>query len=552
MDWMRLSLLFGIGLCLYMLLLQWDKKQTEAAAIAVQEIPQTQSLTEPALPPQQQPAITASAPTTGSNTGLLNAPAQATGAAMSGEQVVIRSDSLVLYINLNGGDIERLDLRKYDMQQGRPEQPVRLMERTGPAQYFARQGLQYANGETVPIIFNSEQKEYESQGPMEVSLNGKDGQGLKVQRTYSLTPGSHLVAIRETLRNEGNETLTLSPYAAFYHNDLAESAAFFGLASYTGAAWGNSDDIYNKVSFGDMLDEQGVRSESTQGWIAMVQHYFVAAWVPEQDRKHLYQMVPLPNSKLFLAGLTSQAVQLVPGAETSYEMQLYAGPKHQTTLRKIAPGLDLTVDYGWLWWLGQPLFIILQWMHTLTGNWGWAIVLLTLLIKLTIYPLSAIGFRSMGRMRQLQPELERLRQRYGSDYQKMGEKTMELYRNKGVNPLGGCLPMLLPMPVFLALYWVLLESVELRHAPWMLWLQDLSARDPYFVLPLLMGLSMFATQMMSPPPATMNPMQRRMLQFMPLMFTIFFLWFPSGLVLYWLSNNLLSILQQWWINRNLT
>ncbi|MDZ7686758.1 MAG: membrane protein insertase YidC [Gammaproteobacteria bacterium] len=273
-------------------------------------------------------------------------------------------------------------------------------------------------------------------------------------------------------------------------------------------------------------------------------HYFLSAWVPGNDETHTYRARKLSNRDVYLFEFTSPLRQVAPSETATLAAQFYVGPKNQYRLEEISRGLDLTVDYGFLWWLAQPLYDLLYLIHSVVNNWGVAIILLTCVVKALLYPLSAASFRSMAKMRKLQPEMARLKERYGDDRQQFSQAMMELYKKEGANPLGGCLPLLLQMPVFLALYWTLLESVELRQAPFMLWINDLSAKDPFFVLPILMGISMYVTQLLQPEPP--DPMQARIFKLMPIMFTFFFLWFPAGLVLYWLINNCLSILQQWY------
>jgi YidC/Oxa1 family membrane protein insertase len=294
----------------------------------------------------------------------------------------------------------------------------------------------------------------------------------------------------------------------------------------------------------------------------MVQHYFISAWIPAADQEDTISML-VSKSGMNIGRFTTALLQIAPGAEGRISAHFYAGPKDQYTLEKIASGLDLTVDYGWLWWIAQPLFALLHFFATGelhifgqvinlgsgVGNWGWSIILLTVCVKLAFFHLSAASYKSMAKMRKLQPKMLELKERYGDDRQKMSQETMELYRKEKVNPLGGCLPILIQMPVFISLYWVLLESVELRHAPWALWINDLSVMDPFYVLPLIMGASMFFQQKLNPPPP--DPMQARIFQLMPIMFTVFFLFFPAGLVLYWVVNNLLSIAQQYVITKRI-
>lgn len=297
------------------------------------------------------------------------------------------------------------------------------------------------------------------------------------------------------------------------------------------------------------MQDESVKASIKGGWVAMVQHYFVSAWVPPSTDENSFSLRKLKGQDIYLMGFVGRTINVSPGTSGNYKAQFYVGPKDQETLESLAEYLDLTVDYGFLWMLAKPIFAAMKFIHGVIGNWGWAIILLTVLIKLLLYPLSAASLKSMAKMRKLQPEMARLKELYGDDRQKMSQELMGLYKKEKVNPAGGCLPMLLQMPVFIALYWVLLESVEIRHAPWFLWIQDLSAKDPLFVLPLIMGGSMFLMQKLQPMPT--DPMQAKVMQFMPVMFTLFCMFFPAGLVLYWTVNNLLSMAQQWVVNKQL-
>jgi YidC/Oxa1 family membrane protein insertase len=321
-----------------------------------------------------------------------------------------------------------------------------------------------------------------------------------------------------------------------------------GMKPYVGGATRSEEELYAKLEFDD-LEEESYKLQQNAGYIAMVQHYFVTAWVPTIPEGNVYQARKLRGQDVYLFGFTTAPITVAPGESETLSASYYVGPKDQYRLRDIAEGLDLTVDYGFLWWLAQPMFSLLTTIHSFFPNWGIAIICLTIIVKTLLYPLSAASFRSMAKMRKLQPEMVKLKERYGDDKQQFSQAMMELYKKEGANPLGGCFPILLQMPVFLALYWTLMESVELRQAPFMLWIHDLSAMDPYFILPILMGISMFLTQMMQPEPP--DPVQAKVFKFMPIMFTFFFLWFPSGLVLYWLVNNILSILQQLYVTRQL-
>ena len=385
------------------------------------------------------------------------------------------------------------------------------------------------------------------------------GEGLKVDLTFSQN-GVDLVK-RFTFSRSGydvgveylvNNQTSLDWSATFYgqikrdsNSPLIEST---GVQPYLGAALREAEKNYSKYDFGDMEDET-VTASVKGGWVAMVQHYFVSAWIPPAADVNNFSLRKLGAKDIYLMGFTGQPISVLAGESGSYGAQFYVGPKDQDALSKLAEYLDLTIDYGFLWMLAKPIFFAMQAIYNQVGNWGWSIILLTLGIKLILYPLSATSLRSMAKMRNLQPEMARLKELYGDDRQKMSQELMGLYKKEKVNPAGGCFPMLLQMPVFLALYWVLLESVEIRHAPWTLWIQDLSAKDPYFVLPLVMGASMLLMQKLQPMPT--DPMQARVMQLMPIMFTLFFMIFPAGLVLYWTVNNLLSMAQQWIVNRQL-
>jgi len=329
---------------------------------------------------------------------------------------------------------------------------------------------------------------------------------------------------------------------------VGEDTNSMGMQPFVGVATRTKDDLYQKFTVDD-LQEESFQVSLQGGYIAFSQHYFLSAWVPEQDKASNFYARKLNSRDILLLGFTSQELEIAPGQSEILGGSFYMGPKNQKRLDEIADGLGLTVDYGFLWWLAQPLFSGLTLFHSLVNNWGYAIILLTILVKMLLYPLSAASFRSMAKMRKLQPEMARLKERFGDDKQKFSQAMMEMYKKEGANPLGGCLPILLQMPVFLALYWTLMESVELRQAPFLLWINDLSVMDPYFVLPILMGISMFLTQMMQPEPP--DPIQAKVFKFLPIVMTFFFLWFPAGLVLYWLINNILSVLQQLYVTRSL-
>ena len=317
---------------------------------------------------------------------------------------------------------------------------------------------------------------------------------------------------------------------------------------YLGAALRQNETNFAKYDFSDMQDEP-LKEAVEAGWVAMVQHYFISAWIPPREDTNSFNLRQLKGQDVYLMGFVGEKISVAAGSSGAYKAQFYVGPKDQDTLAELADYLDLTVDYGFLWMLAKPIFAAMQYIHSVLGNWGWSIILLTIFIKMLLYPLSAASLKSMAKMRNLQPEMARLKELYGDDRQKMSQELMALYKKEKVNPAGGCLPMLMQMPVFISLYWVLLESVEIRHTPWIFWIQDLSAKDPFFVLPIIMGGSMLLMQKMQPMPT--DPMQAKVMKLMPIMFTVFFMFFPAGLVLYWTVNNLLSMLQQWVVNTQL-
>jgi YidC/Oxa1 family membrane protein insertase len=356
----------------------------------------------------------------------------------------------------------------------------------------------------------------------------------------------NLVHVGYRVRNLTDRSIKASMFAQIKRdaNDpYGDSSFSLGPQPYLGAALTTQENRYEKLEFDD-LDEGRYQSTQQGGWIAFLQHYFLSAWIANPDETNNYYG-QRRNDGTYMVGFSGPLQEVSPGAIGEWSARFYAGPKDQKRLEEIAENLNLTVDYGFLWWLAVPLFYLLDWLHAFVGNWGVAIILLTVLVKLVLYPLSAHSYKSMANMRRVAPQMKRLQERHADDRQKLSQEMMALYKKESVNPLGGCLPMLLPMPIFIALYWVLFESVELRHAPFALWINDLAAMDPYFVLPLLMGGSMYLQQLLSP--AVGDPMQVRMMRLMPVMFTVMFLFFPAGLVLYWLVNSVLSIAQQWYV-----
>lgn len=483
-----------------------------------------------------------------------NIEAQEKISAHSGREIQVRTDVLNLKIDSLGGDITQLILSDYAENQESFGQGYVLLDNTDTRYYIAQSGLTGSQGpdkrgvgrakyETPHLEYNLQ----EGQEELIVDLKTRTAEGVDIIKRFIFSRGSYVINLEYLIYNKTQANYKGSFYARLKRKSEKESGGgFLGVQTFTGAAIHTADTPYKKISFKDIADkplEQSVHG----GWAAMVEHYFVSAWIPAHDITSTYQTQAL-GADIYSVGLIEPAVTVAPGEEKSLKMQLYAGPEITKDLEKLAPGLNLAVDYGMLWPICQPIFWLLDKLHHYTGNWGVAIILTTILIKLLFYKLSASSYRSMGNMRRLQPRLEALKERCGDDKQKFSQAVMELYKKEKINPLGGCLPILIQIPVFIALYYVLLGSVELREAPFFGWISDLSDKDPYYILPILMGLSMVVQQKLNPAPA--DPVQAKVMMFMPVIFTVLFLNFPSGLVLYWFVNNMLSIAQQWFITRN--
>ena len=467
--------------------------------------------------------------------------------------ITVTTDTLQLVIDLVGGDIVEAGLPRFPDNIENPDVPFVILEKNNTRTYVAQSGFVGRDGIDTPerAIYRSDQMEYLQVGnqPLTVTLTTIDTQkAVEVTKTFTFTANSYLVNISYGITNNGNARWDAVPFAQLKRDSTLPPAADtsgFGMQPFLGAATTTTEDRFKKFSFGDIADEPWKNSYQG-GWIAIMQHYFLSAWIPSANQSHTYS-TRQTQAGFNIAGFTSSPVIVDPGQTGSYSMNLYVGPKDQYTLAEISPHLELTVDYGWLWWIAQPLFWLLTKIQSFVGNWGVAIILLTVFVKGAFFKLSAASYRSMAKMRKVQPKMQSIREEYADDKQKQSQAMMELYKKEKINPMGGCLPILIQMPVFIALYWVLMESVELRQAPFALWINDLSVMDPYFVLPLMMGASMFFMQKLNPPPP--DPMQAKIMQWLPVIFTFFFLWFPAGLVLYWVVNNLLSMTQQFIITR---
>jgi YidC/Oxa1 family membrane protein insertase len=536
-------------------LLLWDAWQKHNAPKVVAPPPASVAAGVPA-PPAKLPDPTLSSPAkpAGAPTAA-NVPGTATTAA--GKPLIVRTDLVEVEINTLGGDIRRLTFLKVFSARDRSK-PLTLLEPDAQHYFVAQTGLLGDGLPTHLTEYEAEASEYvlkEATETLEVRLRSRAASGADVTKRYLFRRGSYVIDVAFDVKNTSGASISPLGYFQFMRDanapseEAAQTNAFAGVTTFTGPAVYTDQAKFEKVDFKDIeKGKQAHAKRAADGWVAMVQHYFVSAWLPPQGLDREFYTSKVAENR-FTAGVKVPMGTIAPGAAGTLAVPVYIGPQETDKLEKVAPGLELVVDYGWLKIIAAPLFWLLKWIHAVVANWGWSIIILTILIKGVFYPLNAKAGRSMAQMRVLAPKMEKLKQLYGDDRQKLNQAMMELYRTEKINPLGGCLPILVQIPVFIALYWVLLASIELRHAPWLGWIQDLSAPDPYFVLPVIYAISMFVQTKLNPQPA--DPVQARVMLIMPIVFSVFFLFFPAGLVLYWVVQNLLSILQQWHINRTL-
>ncbi len=581
-DLPRFILIGLIGALLIVLLKQWvsysaayDQKIAERQRpepLPDIGLPETLNNTESAVPTDIAPVkhnattvLTQDFP----SAEPLDSPALENNGTTNGQRIIrVKTDTLIVDIDRRGGDIVSVKLRQH-LQTIDAKDPFVLLERNTQRTYIAQSGLIGPNGtdsRSGRAVFTSAYSSYtmNNEPALNVDLVYHGSTGIVLTKRFHFRANDHLIDVSYIIDNHSSEQWQATFYSQINRDSSEDPGANdigFGVRSYLGAATTNEESPYEKISFDD-IEETPYRHQQTGGWVAMLQHYFVSAWIPSDKQQHSY-FTKKSKSGLNIIGFTSAPTVVEPGESASVGAHFYAGPKNQYRLKEIAPHLDLTVDYGWLWWISQPLYTLLYFFATGdfhafdkvfsvgfgVGNWGVAIILLTVVIKLAFFRLSAASYRSMANMRRVQPKMLAIRERHGDDKQAQSKAMMELYQKEKINPLGGCLPILIQMPVFIALYWALIESVELRHAPFFLWINDLSVMDPWFVLPVIMGATMWMQQRLNPAPP--DPMQAKVMQWMPIVFTFFFLWFPAGLVVYWISNNVLSIAQQWVITRQI-
>ena len=557
MQWARNLILVGLAIVSYLMILAWqqDYGNTSTHSTTTNAVSNNSAEVAKATDLPSAPAVAANAdiPAVVTKADLpVSAPVQS-----STGLIHIKTDVLDLQIDPTGGDVVSLALPTYTKTVNSKES-FNLLQNDRQRVFIAQSGLIGANGadanpEGRPV-YRSLKTNYQltaNEKTLEVPLYFTDKNGVEIQKIFTFTKGKYDIALRYNIINHSQTPWQGLMFAQLKRDgsvDPSASNQSLGMVTFLGGAWGAGEKTYNKVEFADFTEE-AVKETAKGGWTAIVQHYFVAAWIPDaKTTNHLTSRANKDKGEYFI-GFTTPDLTVAAGMQNSIQATLYAGPKIQDHLKVLSPGLELTVDYGWLWFIAQFLFWLLKAIHGLLGNWGWAIVGLTVIVKMAFFHLSATSYKSMANMRRVTPEMQRIKEQYGTDRAKMSQAMMDLYKKEKINPISGCLPMLVQMPVFLALYWTLMESVELRHAPWLLWITDLAAMDQYFVLPLIMGLTMYIQQLLNPQPT--DPMQAKVMKLMPVIFTVFMLWFPSGLVLYWVVNNTLSIIQQWVITRQI-
>lgn len=505
------------------------------------DIPALPAETEKQTTPQNEQA---DIPVPGASPQTAHAP------DLASETITVQTDVLSLEIDTRGGTVVQAELLNYPVDIAHPQQPVRLLA-VSDRFYVAQSGLLATEQARAPdhyAQYKAERRHYrlkDDEEQLTIPLVWQDSSGVTVTKTFILKRDSYAIGVEHRVDNHSGETWQGRQYRQLQRNHLEEGGNRF-IYTYTGAVIYSPEHKYEKIDF-EAIVKNPLQRSFDGGWAAMIEHYFLSAWVPPPSVVNNYytRAIDTQAGYRYLVGLASPSQSVSPGESLTFSSLLYIGPKIQDQLEAVAPGLKLTVDYGYLTIISQPLFWLLDKIHSFIGNWGWAIILVTLLIKLAFYKLAETSYRSMAKMRQVQPKMMAIRERYANDRQRQSQAMMELYKKEKINPLGGCLPMLIQIPVFIALYWVLLESVELRQAPFILWIQDLSVKDPYFVLPVIMGVSMYFQQKLNPAP--LDPVQAKVFAVLPFVFTVFFAFFPAGLVLYWVVNNVLTIAQQWYI-----
>ncbi|MDY6451504.1 membrane protein insertase YidC [Acinetobacter faecalis] len=571
-QWARIAILGAMFVVAYLLILAWQKDYGHVEPKVQQEAVAVSKDVSADLPNGQTATATTDVPQ--ANIATTQQTTDAT-APVSQQLISVQTDLYHLWINPKGGDIVRIELLNHDKNKD-SDDPFVMLESDTKRTYVAQSGLIGLNGpdssrngrpvyefeKTTYSLADAkatQDKDGKAVKVLTVPMVYKTTDGIEIIKTFTFKEGNYPVVVNHKVINRSAGAWQGQMFGQLKRDNLEDPGksdqGIFTLGTFLGGAWGTPDEHYNKLKFANFSEEK-LSVDAKDAWVAMVQHYFVSAWIPgdiklTQGEGQAFT-AKLESRKsaddMNIIGFTSPTITVPAGTVAEVDATFYSGPKIQSELKDLAVGLNQTVDYGWLWPIAKLLFLGLQFFHGIVGNWGWSIILLTILVKLILWPLSSKSYRSMAKMRVIAPEMQRMKEEFGEDRMRFSQEMMALYKREQVNPLSGCLPLLLQMPIFLALYWVLMESVELRHAPWLAWIQDLSAMDPWFILPLLMGVTMYVQQSLNPQPA--DPMQAKVFKFMPIIFTVFMLFFPAGLVLYWICNNSITILQQGLINKS--
>lgn len=533
MDTRRLILFIIFSMSLLMLWETWQRDQTPPTT----EV--TSAKADPSIPSAPNPEVIAGDVPANTNSGVQ---------LSSDSRIHVNTDMFDAEIDTMGGDLRKLILTHYKADGSKTEPYVLLDDQSKPKVYVAQSGLLGGDLPTHKSVFTSAQSQYKLQDGKDTLTVNLDWSNAtyKVTKSYIFHRNSYLVDVNYHIENLSGETINPAAYYQIIHDDESSKGSALR-PTFTGGIYYTDDDLFNKVEFSDMEDAP-LKLSSNNGWVGFQQLYFISTWIQKSGINRTFFTKQLDES-LFSVGAKSNLGSLAPNNSLDFSTQLYSGPQVKENLLSAAPGMDLTIDYGMLKIISVPLFWVLNKIHSFVNNWGIAIILVTILIKILFYPLAAKSYRSMAQLRELSPRLQSMKEKFGDDRQKLQMAMMELYKTEKINPMSGCLPMLAQLPVFISLYWVLLNSVELRNAPFIGWIQDLSLPDPYYILPIVMGATMYIQSSLNPP-AT-DPIQAKIMKFMPVMFSVFFFFFPAGLVLYWLVNNILSVWQQWYVNKQI-
>lgn len=534
MDTRRLILFVIFSMSVLMLWGAWQRQHEPAEVV-----PQVSSNIDNSVPGQTVSATSA-------NNAVL--PSEADYKLLTGQRISVTTDLYNAVIETTGGDLRRLELLKHRAAENDKSNFILLDDAAKPMTYVAQTGLIGADLPSHKAMFTSAAPSYQLQ-------DGKDslvvrlswvGNGVTVDKIYTFHRNKYAIDVNYKIKNNTASAISPTVYYQIVHDNESNQGSKL-MPTFTGGSYYTEATKFKKLKFANM-EKEPLKLDTNDGWVGLLQHYFVGAWIPKDGLAREFYTKKL-NEHIFIIGTKSTLGSIAPGATLNLPARLFVGPQIQKDLKETAPGLEFTVDYGWLTVVASPLFWLLSKIHGVVGNWGVAIILLTVLIKAAFFKLSATSYRSMAKMRELAPRLQAMKEKFGDDKQKMQQAMMEMYKKEKINPMGGCLPIVVQIPVFISLYWMLLGTIELRHAPFFGWIHDLSAIDPYYILPILMGATMIIQTYLNPPPT--DPIQAKVMKVMPVVFSVFFFFFPAGLVLYWLVNNVLSITQQWYINKTI-